>query len=57
LVALTTLKIVKETVIFANQVIVSVEIVFLMVLFSLVVVEIKDEILVYESVVTKCFGT
>lgn len=57
MVALTTLKIVKETVIFANQVIVSVEIVFLMVLFSLVVVEIKDEILVYESVVTKCFGT
>lgn len=57
MVALTTLKIVKETVIFANQVIVSVEIVFLMVLFLLVVVEIKDEILVYESVVTKCFGT
>lgn len=57
MVALTTLKIVKETVIFANQVIVSVEIVFLMVLFSLVVVEIKDEILVYESAVTKCFGT
>jgi hypothetical protein len=57
LVALTTLKIVKETVIFANQVIVSVEIVFLMVLFLLVVVEIKDEILVYESAVTKCFGT
>lgn len=57
MVALTTLKMVKETVIFANQVIVSVEIVFLIVLFLLVVVEIKDAILVYESVITKCFGT
>jgi hypothetical protein len=52
MVALTTLKMVKETVMFGDQVIVSGQIVFVMVSFLLVVLEVREANTCDENVFT-----